>query len=341
MGAVIEFWNRVQAWALRRRLVRAFLLYSDSKGPVLAASVTYRALFSLFAAVLLGFSAAAIWLRGRPELWDALIGAVDNVIPGLVGDDGVISPSDLDAPGPITIAGIVAVIALIGAAIGAIQTTRTAIRMMAGTVSDQTAIWWLLLRDLAFAAAVGALFAVSAVVTFLGSAFATTVLDWVGIDSGFLAALTTRVITIVVTFALDTALIALLFVLLSGAHAPRRALWGGALVGGAGLVVLQQLSGLFVGGAPSNPLLTSFASLIALLLWLNLSAQVVLIACAWIVTATDEQHDRVGERYGSSTFAQRKVHHAEREVQIATDALREAREAADAERERLDQLGRG
>ncbi len=59
--------RRVTAWALRLRLVRAFLVYSGARGPMLADSVTYRTLFSLFAAVLIGFSFAAIWLSGNPE----------------------------------------------------------------------------------------------------------------------------------------------------------------------------------------------------------------------------------------------------------------------------------
>ncbi len=41
--------------------------------------------------------------------------------------------------------------------------------------------------------------------------------------------------------------------------------------------------------ASRNPLYTSFASLIALLLWLNLSAQVILIAGAYIVTGVAEE----------------------------------------------------
>lgn len=336
MAAVGEWVRRILAWALGLRIVRSFLLFAESKGAVLAGSVTFRALFSLFAAVLLGFSAAAIWLRGRPELWDALISAMNNVIPGLIGGEGsVIDVRELqNAPGPITIAGVVAVLALIWAAIGAIQTLRTAIRMMAGTANDTTSFVLLILRDLLFAAAVGALFVASAIVTFLGSAFASTVLQWIGIDAGLAATITTRVITIVATFLLDTVLIALLFALLSGLRVSARALWSGALVGGAGLVVLQQLSGLFVGGAPANPLLATFSSLVALLLWLNLSAQMILVGCAHVITTAEEEEDRVGEKYGATTFAQRKVRRAQRDVEIATATLRKAREQEQAEREK-------
>ncbi|PJI55380.1 hypothetical protein CTI14_05350 [Methylobacterium radiotolerans] len=87
------------------------------------------------------------------------------------------------------------------------------------------------------------------------------------------------------------------FLLLSGVRPAARSLWSGAFLGAFGLIVLQQLSGLFVGGATSNPLLASFASLLALLIWLQLSTQVILVACAYIVTAEEERGDRLHERF--------------------------------------------
>ena len=143
-----------------------------------------------------------------------------------------------------------------------------------------------------------------------------------------------RVAAVAIIFVLDALVVGVLFRVLSGVRARRRHLIVGALIGGAGLTVLQQLSSLFVGGAASNPLLASFASLIALLLWFNFSAQVVLIACAYIVTTVDEQNERVGTVYGVETFAQRTVRAAERDVIVAQDALVAARDAEHAEREK-------
>ena len=71
---------RVIAWALTLKPVRAFLLYSEHRGPMLADSVTYRALFSVFAGVLLGFSIAGLVLSGNPELLTALVTSVDAAI---------------------------------------------------------------------------------------------------------------------------------------------------------------------------------------------------------------------------------------------------------------------
>lgn len=321
------FVSRAIAWALQRKAVRAFLLYSEHRGAVLADSVTYRTLFSVFAGVLLGFSVAALWLSGDPAAWQALIDAVNRVVPGLVGPNGLIKLDDISAPGSLTVAGIVAVVGLVGAAIGAIGSLRTAMRAIADEMSDDVLFIWVMLRNLGLAVGIGGALVVAAGVTFLGTAGVGILGDLLGVgDSSPLVQFGGWLVALVVVFALDAVVVAVLFRVLSGVRAPRRALWGGALLGAAGLTVLQQLSGLFVGGATSNPLLASFASLIALLLWLNLSSQVILIATAFIVTGVREDQDRVRARFGATTFLQRRVQRAEDGVAAAARELEKARE---------------
>ncbi|WP_434811671.1 YihY/virulence factor BrkB family protein [Microbacterium sp. bgisy189] len=321
------------AWMLRRSLVRAYFRYSMNKGPMLADSVTYRTLFSVFAGVLLGFSIAAIWLTGNPTAWQALVAAVDSAVPGLVGDDGLIDTSEIAPMAGLTIAGAVSLLGLIGAAIGAIGSLRLAMRQIAGIVGDDTLFIWVLLRNLLLAVTVGAGLLASAGATMLGTAGLDLVAGWLGVAGDDpLVTVAGRALAIVVTFVLDAVIIAALFRVLSGVRAKPKALWSGALVGAVGLTVLQQLSGLFVGGATSNPLLATFGSLIALLLWLNLSAQVILIATAFIVTKVAEDADRVRETHGSTTIAQLRVHRAEDAVVAASAELRTAQAAARSER---------
>ena len=321
------FVSRAIAWALQRKAVRAFLLYSEHRGAVLADSVTYRTLFSVFAGVLLGFSVAALWLSGDPAAWQALIDAVNRVVPGLVGPNGLIKLDNISAPGSLTVAGIVAVVGLVGAAIGAIGSLRTAMRAIADEMSDDVLFIWVMLRNLGLAVGIGGALVVAAGVTFLGTAGVGILGDLLGVgDSSPLVQFGGWLVALVVVFALDAVVVAVLFRVLAGVRAPRRALWGGALLGAAGLTVLQQLSGLFVGGATSNPLLASFASLIALLLWLNLSSQVILIATAFIVTGVREDQDRVRARFGATTFLQRRVQRAEDGVAAAARELEKARE---------------
>jgi membrane protein len=332
-----EWIEKTTAWALSIRPVRVWLHYSERRGPMLADSVTYRALFSVFAGVLLGFSIAAVWLAGNPEALRSLVAAVDAAIPGLVGKGGIVDVSQIDAPAGFTVAGIIALVGLVGAAIGAVGSLRVAIRTLADKVHDDVFFVWVLVRNLLLALAIGAGFVLSAGATFVGTTFVGVVLDWLGVSGG-LAQTVTRGVSLVVVFALDMAIIALAFVTLSGVRARPRSLWSGAFLGAIGLTVLQQLSGLFVSGAGSNPLLASFAALIALLLWLNLSAQVILLASTWVIVSEREDVDRVRERHGSPTFVLRRVRQAEDAVRVATEELRHAQ--ADADRERGDRIER-
>jgi membrane protein len=311
------------------------LLYAGARGPVLADSVTYRTLFSLFAGVLLGFSFASLWLAGNPEAWQALIAAVDAAIPGLVGEGGLVDVSTIEAPPGLTIAGIVSLVGLIGAGIGAIGTLRTALRQIASQTTDDMFIGWVLLRNLGLAIGIGGALAAAAAVTFIATAGIDLIRGWLGVpeDAGFVG-FVAWLVGVLVVLALDTVVVAALFRFLSGIRPRARTLWGGALFGGIGLTVLQQLSGLFVGGAGSNPLLATFASLIALLLWLNFSSQVILIASAYIVTGAEEDADRVHAKYGASTMTQYRVRSAERAVQAAASELSAARAAEAQEREK-------
>lgn len=328
---------RVTAWALTLKPVRAFLLYSEHRGPVLADSVTYRTLFSVFAGVLLGFSVAALVLAGNPVAWQALIDSVNAAIPGLLqtdGAEGLIDPSTITAPEGLTIATVLSIIALVGAAIGAIGSLRAALRSLADKLFDDVFWVFVLIRNFVIAIVIAAAFAASAVISFFAVAGVGALNEFVGLSpTEPLAIVGARVVSIVIVFALDAGAIALLFRTLSGVKASPKALWSGALLGAVGLTVLQQLSSLFIGGAGSNPLLASFATLIALLLWINLSAQVILIAGAYIITGVDEERDRVRARFGSATFPQRRVQRAEEAVRLSTAELEQARAEADKERQ--------
>lgn len=280
----------VVARLLRLRITRAWLLYSEKHGPALADGVTYRALFSVFAAVLLGFSVAALWLAGNPATFSALISVVDAAVPGLVGRDGLIDPDTISAPVGLSLAGVVSLAGLVGAALGAIGSLRIALRTLADRIADDVQWYWVLLRNLGLAVGI----AVSFVLTAAATVFSGAGLGWlaalIGMNSRGFAWLE-WILTALIVYVLDVAVVAGLVAVLSGVRPRPALLWRGAALGAVGLVVLQQLSTLFVGGAKSNPLLASFAALIALLLWLNLSAQVLLLAGAWIIVAVEDEKD--------------------------------------------------
>lgn len=256
------------------------LVYLDSRGAMLADSITYRALFSVFAGILLGFSVAALWLGGNPDALHMLAHSLSQVIPGI---DEFLDVDKLRAPIGFTLTGIVSLVGLVGAAVGAINSFRIALHVLAEEDLDDISPVFQYLRDILVAITIGLLLALASVGTFLASIGLGAVSDSAGAVIG-------RIASILIIFAFDTAAIAVGFRLLSGLKTPWKTIWKGSAIGGVGLVVLQEFSGLFVKSASANPLLASFGSLIALLLWFNLSAQVILIASSWIIVAVQEGH---------------------------------------------------
>lgn len=317
---------RVTAWALTLKPVRVWFHYLERRGPMLSDSITYRALFSVFAAVALGFSFAALWLKDNPAAWQALVNTVDAAIPGLIGEDGLIQVDKIEPVG-FTLTGILSAVALVGASIGAIGSLRAALRTLADEIHDDLFWIWVILRNLLLAIAIGGGFLVSAAVTFYGTTFIDVVGDLFEAET-WIGDFATRALSIGAVFVLDAVLIALAFIVLSGVKARPRTLIVGSLIGGIGLTVLQQLSGLFVRGAGANPLLASFAALIALLLWFNLSAQMILLASTWIIVGVAEDTDRVREKYGAPSFEARRVKRAEDALRVAADELQLAQAAA-------------
>lgn len=331
-GGFVALQRTAVAWALRFRVVRAVLLYIEHRGPMLADSVTYRALFSVFAGVLLGFSLAAIWLGSNPSAMHALTRALEAVIPGIAD---VVDVNKIQAPAGFTVVGIVSLIALIGAAIGAITSLRTALRVLADEFVDDTFWLWVILRNVLVGLAFGVLLLAAAAATFLGSAGIAAVLGWFGVSpNDWPAVVGTQTFGVVIVFVIDTVAIALVFRLLSGVESRARDLWVGAALGGIGLTVLQVLSGLFVRGASSNPLLASFASLVALLLWFNLSAQVILLSSSYIITATEDAESRGPRLEPATTLAQRRVRRAQFLLEEARLAVEDAQKAEQQQRER-------
>ncbi|WP_353055912.1 YihY/virulence factor BrkB family protein [Leucobacter sp. CX42] len=324
--------QRVIARILKLRIVRAFMLYDENRGATYADSITYRALFSVFAGILLVFSFAALWVGGDPSAMRSLEAALSRVVPGVLD---LVDLEQVNMPSAFTIVGALSLVGLIGAAISAIGSLRVGFREIADELHDDGFFVWVVLRNLLVAIGFGSLLVVSAGLSVANSIGVGALASWIGIaETSPVMRVLTQVLGVVAVLVIDTLAIAIAFSLLSGFRAAGRAFWAGALLGGIGLTVLQELSGLFVRGATSNPLLASFAALIALLLWFNLSAQVILLAGSYIVTTTRELADRKAGNPEPETMAEYRVRRAEVVHQVATRDLANARAAAVREKDK-------
>ncbi len=280
------------AWVMARKPVRVFMQYGAKGGPLLAAGLSYQALFAVFAAIWVGFAVAGFVIRANPAFEAAFLGLLATNLPGLIGTDGNGGVLDTDALFSTSIlgwTGAIAALGLIGTALGWLAAGRDAVRLIFGLPSPPTNFLLLKLKDLGLALGFGLALLLSAVL----SVFSTAALDWVftsvGVSTESTAAIVAaRAVGLLVVVLLDVVILGLFYRVVSGIGIPFRQLAQGVLLAAIALGVLQALGSTLLGGATRNPLLASFAVIIGLLIWFNLICQVILVGASWIAVSADD-----------------------------------------------------
>jgi membrane protein len=276
--------------------VRVWRNFLQHDGFILAAGVSYQSLFAGFAALYVVFAIAGLWLGDSASAATELIRIINNSFPGLIADDGVITPAQVEqivsqSTGTLTITGVIALGTLVWTAISAISYARRAVRGVFGIPPDRRNYFWLKTLDLIAALVFGVgLFLGTVLVTFGTWALQFT-FDLIGLsDTSRASRVTVQLVTVLALFIVNTLLMAGLFRFLTGTKLTWRRIMPGAVLGASATTVLQLGFGLFLSFTPSNPLLATFAVAIVLLLWFRLIGIVLLVAASWIAVAAKDNH---------------------------------------------------
>jgi membrane protein len=280
--------QRALARARELQAVRMFLRYQKHRGPLLANGLSYQSLFAVFAALWLGFSVAGLVLRANPELSAAFFATINASIPGLIdtgSGTGAVKAEQLLQTSILGWSGIIAAIGLLITGLGWLASARDAVRVLFDLPGEHTNYLLLKLKDLGLALGFAAALLVSAALSLVSTQALEVVLGWLGIEEESpVTSIVGRGVSLLLMLALDTAVLAALYRLLSGLSIPPRRLFAGAVLGAIALGVLKVLGNALLGGASRNPLLASFAVIIGLLIWFNLVCQVILLTASWIAT---------------------------------------------------------
>jgi membrane protein len=316
------------ARAMEWRPVRVFFNYMNNGGDLLAAGMSYSAIFAVFAALWVGFSITGLFLRANPVLEDALLQQIDTSVPGLIGPGGAVDPDVLLDAGIFGWTGALAAVGLIVTALGFLAAARDAVRRLFELPPPTTFFLLLKLKDLGIAIGFGLVLLVSAAISVASTEALGFLFSLVGVrDDSLLEVVAARVVGLAIVLALDTLLLAGLFRVLSGIPIPFRRLIVGCLLGGVALGVLKVLGTALLGGASRNPLLASFAVIIGLLIWFNLICRVILFAASWIAVGMNDR----GEPVRSLSREQKARQEAEAEADARRLLARVARRRLEAE----------
>lgn len=278
--------RRVVEFVQGLKAVRVFTQYNQRRGAILAAGLSYQAIFAVFAGLWVSFSVAGIVVQATPELRDALFTVINQSAPGLIDDGsgrGAIDPRDLLETGTLTVTGTFALLGLLVTALGWLASGRDAIRTMFALPGDALNFFLLKLKDLGLAIGFGIVLLISAGLSLGSTAALAWILDSLSVDErSVAAAVSARAVGLAVAFVIDVLTLGAFYRVVADVPIPFRQLVPGALLGGLALGLLKALGSVLLGGATTNPLLAGFAVLIGLLIWFNLVCQVILYFASWI-----------------------------------------------------------
>jgi membrane protein len=247
-----------KGWAIPMAVIKKF---GDDQAGNLAALVAYYAFFSIFPLLLVFTTILGFVLQGDTDLYNKVTNGVLAQLP-VIG-----SQLHTHALSGKVTALVIGLLTSLWAGLGVTQAAQNALdKVWAVPFKDRPNFLHSRLRGLLLLMCLGVMFVASAVAT----ALVTTVL------SGPLVKIGGYAITVAVNFSLYM----LAFRFLTSASVPTRSLWLGAGVGALFLTVMQLVGTIYVNNVikhASNAYGT-FATVIGLLVWLHLIAQLTLYA---------------------------------------------------------------
>jgi membrane protein len=277
------------------RLARALKQYTLANGALLCGGITYKALFSLFAALTIGFTVFVRVLGNNVELRDSVVEAINNAVPGLIADSdhrGILSIDDLVVSTGLNLTSIIAFGVLLWAVITCMDAVRASVRAMFSLPPKGATAIGAKLRSLAAFVCV----AVGILLSSVAGVFANSV-GRIFDDSRPLGAVTSVALNLgshLATLLFDAAVFVLIVRLLAGVKLPRRDLLIGAVTSAIGFAVIRYLgTSVVVGSATNNPLFATGAVLVTILVWLYMCSRILLTASALAANVPLEQLEKI------------------------------------------------
>lgn len=261
-------------------LVRTFQRYQADGGDRLASSVTFYWFLSLFPILLI-----AVYVTRQALGDDAGRQITDNLGPylGAAGAKAVGKVVQTSAGK----AGIIGLVGTLFSGLGWIDALREAIRTMWHQSIKGGNIVTRKIADVLALVGLFAVIAASVFVTGAATAATDTVLSFLGLSHSAAASAFTKVLSYALATLVDVGVFLWLFVRLAKVPTPLRRVAKGALFGAVGFEVLKAFGAYYIAHTTSKGEATygTFATVVGMLVFLNLVSRLVLYTAAFTVTA--------------------------------------------------------
>nr|WTB33124.1 YihY/virulence factor BrkB family protein [Streptomyces sp. NBC_00830] len=276
IGPLVSWLMTTHAWRSYERLDRVHWTR-------LAAAITFISFLALFPLIAVAAAIGAAMLS--TEQLNKIEDKVAEQVPGISDQLGI--DSLVAHAGTV---GLVAAVLLLFTGVGWIGAMRDCLRAVwEMDDADQGNPVVRKLKDAGLLVGLGG----AALVTLAASTAGSTAVGWtarlVGISERGAGGVLLQIAALVVAALADFLLLLYLLTLLPGVKPPHRRLVLAAVIGAIGFELLKLLLGSYMKGVASKSMYGAFGVPIALLLWINFTAKLLLFCAAWTATPSRRQ----------------------------------------------------
>jgi membrane protein len=274
IGPLVARLTLTHAWRSYERLDRV-------KWTRLAAAMTFISFVALFPLLTVSAAIGAATLSSgrQKEIQDKIA----EQFPGL--------SDQLDIAGLVANAGTVGVIAgavLLFTGIGWVGSVRECLRAVWELDDTDENPFLRKLKDGRVLLGLGGAVLVTLAASTVASALVGWTADRLGLDEGGWGSVVLHVVAFLVAVLADFLLLLYVLTLLPGVEPTRRRLLVAALIGAVGFELLKLLLSGYIQGVASKSMYGAFGVPVALLLWMNFTAKLVLFCAAWTAEPSRE-----------------------------------------------------
>ncbi|MBQ1106235.1 YihY/virulence factor BrkB family protein [Streptomyces sp. 404i] len=256
----------------------------------LAAAITFISFLALFPLIAVGAAVAAALLSD--EQVDTIKDKLADQVPGIsdqLGIDGLIANAGT--------VGLVAGALLLFTGVGWVGSMRECLRAVWELDDVQQANPVVAkVKDAVLLVGLGGAALATLAVSTIGSTAVGWTADLIGIPEDGAGGILLRVAALAVAVVADFLLLLYLLTLLPGVEPPRRRLVVAALLGAVGFELLKLLLGSYMREVAGKSMYGAFGVPIALLLWINFTAKLLLFCAAWTATGSKDEEIRGDEK---------------------------------------------
>ncbi|MFG3409076.1 YihY/virulence factor BrkB family protein [Streptomyces sp. NPDC048142] len=261
----------------------------------LAAAITFISFLALFPLIAVGAAIAAALLSD--EQLDTIKDKLADQVPGIsdqLGIDGLVANAGT--------VGLVAGALLLFTGIGWVGSMRECLRAVWELDDVQKANPVVAkAKDAVLLVGLGGAALATVAVSTVGSMAVGRTAELIGVPEGGAGGVLLRVAALAVAVVAGFLLLLYLLTLLPGVQPPRRRLVVAALLGAVGFELLKLLLGSYMREVAGKSMYGAFGVPIALLLWINFTAKLLLFCAAWTATGSKDEGAREDDQDEAGT----------------------------------------